>query len=199
MALVNPWLKLNLVMQPLPNRFGSDARRRNHRRGAELLEFTLTLLPLMALLTVTGDVAWSIFVKSCLQRAVRVGVREGVTLTGSQIAAGACLTDTVKGIVQQNSIGLLTGSSGLDKIKVRYFQPPLPTSSSDAVDVSNQTNGNTPGNIMQVSVEGYTLLALMPRIFSWREAPDSSSVTVNAVSADKIEPSRNPPCIGTAP
>ncbi len=88
------------------------------------------------MMTVLLDTGWAIFAESTLQRAVRIGVRTGVTLTASQMAAGACLTDTVKGIVQSNAFGLLNGSSGLAKIKVNYFLPPAPNSSSPATDVS---------------------------------------------------------------
>jgi hypothetical protein len=43
--------------------------------------------------------------------------------------------------VQQRSLGLLKGSSGLARIKVRYYQPPAPGSTGPAVDVSSQPNG----------------------------------------------------------
>jgi hypothetical protein len=105
----------------------------------------------------------------------------------------------VKTIVQQNAMGLLQGSSGLSKIKVNYFQPPPANSSAAATDVSTQTNGNAPGNIMQVSVRNFSLLALVPRIFSWKQSADLSPLVFSVYSADLIEPSRDPPCIGTAP
>jgi Flp pilus assembly protein TadG len=168
-------------------------------RGAEPLEFTLVLLPLFAMTTVLVDTAWGIFAKSTLQRAVRLGVRTGVTLTASQMAQGACLTDTVKSLVQQNSLGILNGSTGLAMIKVNYLQPPQPDSSAAAVDVSNQSTGDSPGNIMVVSVQNYSLIPLMPRVYSWHGTIDNSPLTINVSSADLIEPSRNVPCIGTAP
>jgi len=178
---------------------GGERRKRwCRRRGAEMLEFSLVFMPLMAMIGVTGDIAWSVFVKSTLQRAVRVGVRTGVTLTSGQMAQSACLTDTVKGIVQQNALGLLNGSAGLAKIKVNYFQPPLPNSTGAATDVSTQANGNTPGNIMQVKVLNFSLFPLLPRFYTWGQR-DQNPFVFTVVSADKIEPSRNPPCIGTAP
>jgi Flp pilus assembly protein TadG len=176
------------------------SRRRSARRGAELLEFTLVLLPLLAMVTVIVDTGWAIFAKGVLQRAVRVGVRNGVTITGTQAsAAGTCLTEMVKSTVQANAIGLLSGASGLAKIKVNYLQPPAPNSSGSVTDVSTSASGNTPGNIMQVSVQGFSLLPLMPRFFSWKTGPDTSPMTIAVYSADLIEPSRDPPCIGTAP
>jgi Flp pilus assembly protein TadG len=189
-----------MMEQPHDQRVSGGGRARwSRRRGSEMLEFTMVFLPLMGMLTVTADVAWSVFVKSTLQRAVRMGVRTGVTLTSGQMTNGACLTATVKGIVQDNSLGLLRGTSGLAKIKVNYFQPPLATSTAAAADVSTQANGNSPGNIMQVSVQSYSLIPLMPRVYQWNQPIDSNPLVFTVASADKIEPSRNPPCIGTAP
>jgi Flp pilus assembly protein TadG len=184
------------VMKSLRDR-GSG--RRKWRRGSELLEFTLAFLPLMMFLLTTVNVAWAVFAKSTLQRAVRMGVRSGVTLTSAQMTGGACLTDTVKATVQQNALGLLASSAGLAKIKVRYFQPPAPSSTAAATEVTTQLNGNQPGNIMEVSVEGFSLIPLVPRIFGWKDPPDNSPLMVNVSSADRIEPSRTPPCIGSAP
>jgi hypothetical protein len=105
----------------------------------------------------------------------------------------------VKSTVQANSMGLLSGATGLSKIKVNYLQPPAASSGAAATDVSTQADGNTPGNIMQVSVQNYSLLPLAPRIFDWHTAPDRTPMNLTVYSADRIEPSRNPPCIGTAP
>ena len=143
--------------------------------------------------------AWIIFAQATVVRAVRIAVRAGITLTASQMVSGACLTDTVKGIVQQNGLGFLKGTAGLAYIKVNYLLPPAPGSTAAAVDVSTLNSGNAPGNIMQVSVVNYSLKAFLPRMFTWKSAPDSSAFSVTASSADLIEPSRNPPCIGIAP
>ncbi len=179
-------------------------RRRRSRaqrcRGAEVLEFTFVFLPMMAMIILLIDVAWAVFVKATLEYAVRAGVRSGITITGSQASlAGSNLTSMVKKLVQGKSIGILRGSTGLAKIKVHYFQPPAEGSTAAAVDVSNQTWGNTPLYIMQVSVEGYVLPALVPRLFGLNQPMDASGTPIAAVSADLIEPSRDVPPIGTAP
>ena len=171
-------------------------------RGAEPLEFTLVLLPMLAMVTVLLDTSWAVYAKATLQRAVRIGVRTGITLTASQMATGACLTDTVKSAVQANSMGLLHGSSGLALIKVHYFQPPAINSTSAAADVSPNSDGDQPGNIMQVSVQGFSLVPLLPRIFNWNAAADKNPLVIQGVfSADLIESasSTDRPCIGTAP
>ena len=168
---------------------------RDRRRGSEAVEFTLVLMPLLILVLTLVDTAWAVFAKACLQRAVRIGVRTGVTLTASQMASGACLTDTVKGVVQQNALGLLNGSSGLAKLQVRYFQTPAPDSTGAVTDVSTQASGNQWGNIMQVSVVNYSLVPLSPRLFP----EDKSPLVITVRAADLIEPNSSPPCIGTAP
>src|ERR1039457_5523289 len=146
------------------------------RRGAEVLEFTFAFLPLMLMIIVLLDASWAIFVKSTLAFAVRSGVRLGITITGTQAtAAGSDLTSMVKANVQSNSLGLLSGATGLAKIKVNYLQPPAPGSTSAAVDVSGHSGGNTPLNIMQVSIPGYSLKPLIPRFFSWKTAIDNSA------------------------
>ena len=137
-----------------------------------------------------------------IARAVRIGVRTGITLTASQMATGACLTDTVKSTVQANAMGLLHGSSGLALIKVHYFEPPAVNSTSAATDVSADADGEQSGNIMQVSVENYSLVPLLPRIYNWKTAADTNPLVIQGVySADLIEPASvtDRPCIGTAP
>lgn len=179
-----------------------QAKRRRRRRGSELLEFTLVVVPLIAMITVLVDTAWSVFAESTLQRAVRLGVRTGVTLTASspQVTAAGDLTTAVKQEVQNNALGLLNGASNYAKIKVNYYLPPAPQSAGSATDVSGQTNGDAAGNIMKVSVQNYSLNPLMPRIYGPHFAIDNSALVIASVSsADIIEPSRNPPPIGTAP
>jgi Flp pilus assembly protein TadG len=169
------------------------------RKGAEILEFTLVLLPLLVIILVLLDTAWAIFAKSSLQYAVRLATRRGVTITAPQLTSGQCLTDVVKSTVQQNSFGMLTGDTKLALIKVNYFKPPAADSTDPVTDVSGQLDGNTPGNIMQVSVQGYSLMPLVPRIFNWSDKPERNPLLITVYAADRIEPARNPPCIGTAP
>ena len=189
-------------IEPRTARKSGRRPRAFRSRGAEPLEFTLVLLPLLAMITVLLDTSWAVYTKATLQRAVRIGVRVGITLTASQIATGACLTDTVKSTVQANAMGLLHGSSGLALIKVHYFQPPAVSSSGAATDVSANSDGDQAGNIMQVSVQNYSLLPLLPRIYNWKTRADTDPLVIQGVySADLIEPASvtDRPCIGTAP
>ena len=189
-------------IEPQTARKSGRRPRAFRSRGAEPLEFTLVLLPMLAMVTVLLDTSWAVYTKSTLQRAVRIGVRTGITLTASQMATGACLTDTVKSTVQANAMGLLHGSSGLALIKVHYFEPPAVNSTSAATDVSADADGDQSGNIMQVSVENYSLVPLLPRIYNWKTAADTNPLVIQGVySADLIEPASvtDRPCIGTAP
>lgn len=174
--------------------------RRSRTGGAEMLEFTLVFLPLLALILALLDIGWAVFAKSTLQYAVRVAVRKGITITGAQATlANSDLTTMVKDTVQANSLGLLAGSSGRAKIQVHYFLPPPQGSNSAPTDVSTQSNGNVPLNIMQVQVVNFSLGPLTPRIYSWNQAADKTPSTINVAAVDQIEPSRDVPPIGTAP
>ena len=132
--------------------------------------------------------------QATLQQAVRMAVRNGVTLTTAQVTTN--LTDTVKANVQAHSVGLLKGTTGLSYIKVHYFDANNPST-----DVSNKSWGNTAGNIMRVSVEGYPLNPLMARFWSWKGAVDNSAMAMTVYAADVIEPMSTSvtPAIGPAP
>ena len=52
---------------------------------------------------------------------------------------------------------------------------------------------------MQVSIEGFALSPLVPRLFTWRQAADKASTSIAATSYDLIEPSRDVPPKGVAP
>lgn len=151
------------------------------------------------MLLVIIDASWAIFAKSTLQYAVRTGVRYGITVTGTQAtAAGETLTQMVKATVQSNALGLLRGTTGLSYIQVHYLAQDS-TSSTGVTDVSTQSNGNAPGNIMQVEIVNFPLPALTVRIYGWLQKADSSATPINVVSADEIEPSGDVPPIGVAP
>jgi len=178
---------------------GRAGRNRDARRGSELIEYTFVLLPYLCMLYVLLDASWAIFAKAALQYAVRTAVRNGITITGAQAtAAGETLTQMVKDTAQNNAMGLLRGTSGRAYIQVHYYAEDS-TSSSGVSDVSTQTNGDQPGNIMQVSVSNYPLTSLFPRIYSWLTGADRNPANLTVVSADLIEPSGDTPPIGTAP
>jgi len=174
--------------------------RRQRCGGQELVEFSLTFLPFLAIVTVFLSVTWGIFAKSALQYAVKTAVRQGIT-KDKTATGGSDITSVVKGIVKQNSFGFLKDTS---LVHVHYYQPPLPGSTAAVTDVSTVTSGatqgNSAGNIMVVSIDNFKLPALMVRIYKWNDS-DKSATTINVSSADiieQIDPQNLAP-LGTAP
>jgi Flp pilus assembly protein TadG len=142
--------------------------RRRRQRGKALLESALIFLPLFAIIFAILDFGLVIFVKSTLQNAVREGARYAVTY---QLMSGMGHDLSIKTVVQQNSLGFLNGTTGLDKIKVRYYQP----------DTFVETTYNWPGNLVEISVEGYEWKWIVPL---WR-APGTLNVVARAL--DRME------------
>ena len=191
-----------VMKPPLPSQdppVRARLARNRSRRGAELIEFTLVMLPAFAMTGVLLNVSWGVYSKATLQRAVRVGVRRGVTVTGAQVPNGSSLTAMVKDTVQQNSMGMLSGDSKRQLIKVRYFKPPGAATSDPVTDVSANPDGNAAGNVMQVGIENFSLLPLVPMIFSFHGQPVNNPLVFSVYSADRIEPTRDRPPIGAAP
>jgi Flp pilus assembly protein TadG len=176
---------------------GTARSRWKSQQGSEAMEFTFVMVPLFIMLFFVLNIAWAVFVKTTLQRAVRIGVRNGITITS--VSAGSNLTDTVKGVVQSNALGLLNGATGLGYVRVHYFLPPAANSTNAPTDVSGALNADAGGNIMQVSVEGYSLFPFVPHLYGWNQAPDNNPMLINVYAADLIEPNRTPPPVGTAP
>jgi Flp pilus assembly protein TadG len=173
-----------------PLRSGGASRRAKSSKGAELLEFTLAFLPLTAIIFVLLDLSWGIYVKSTLVYAVHQGVRQGITIDGTQ-AGGTTLTSLVKNIVQRNALGLLPGSDGLSRIHVDFYR----ASGASLTTVTQAGGGLMAGDIIQVTIQGYSLPALAPRIYDWKTAPDKSATGISAVAADRIEPHSSLPAI----
>ena len=172
---------------------------RRKQSGAETVEFALALIPYLAIIGVLCDASWSIFAKATLQYAVRAATRQGITITGTQAtAAGETLTQMVKDTVQSSALGFLNGSAGRAYIQVHYLAQDA-TSPTGVSDVSTQANGNSPGNILQVSVTGYSVGALLPRIYGLFTPVDKSPALISVSAADRIEPSGDVPPIGSAP
>jgi hypothetical protein len=143
---------------------------KSRERGSTLIEFTLTLLPLLGLLMLTLDLAWVIFGWASVQEAVRRGVRYAIT----------CQSDaSIKSTVQQASLGFVTNSNS-GSISIHYYSPTNPSQELFGI------GSNCPGNIVRVTVSGISIGPLMP---IWR---DGTPLQLNASLADVVEP--NPVC-----
>ena len=125
---------------------------RSRERGSQVVELALVLLPLCALVFLILDIAWAFYVKATLQNAVREGVRYAIT---SQTMTGLGQDASIKAIVQQNAMGLLSGSSGAASIAIQYYLP------NSLAPVSG-LNSNQGGNVVEVYVQNYSLPPLGP-------------------------------------
>ncbi len=146
--------------------------------GAQIVEFGLVLLPLLAFVFLIIDVAWLCFAQATLQHAVQVGVRTAVT---SYVPSGSSGQDSyVKSVVQQNAMGFLNGSTGLSEITINYFSPSnlsLPLSGSGS---------NVGGNVIQVSVSNVPVSALGPILRT-----NAAHLQLQATASDIMESSPN--------
>ena len=120
------------------------SRKRNaSQRGNALVETTAIILPLLGLMFLIVDLSFALFTKATLQEAAEAGVRFAVT---TRLASGqSYLNDSIVQVVQQNALGLLNGANGACKISINYFNA-----------VTGQASGGTGGDVVQVSVAGYT-------------------------------------------
>ena len=130
------------------------------------------IVPFLALAFVTVDTAWALFVKSTLQHAVHEGVRYAVT---SRVSGGLGHVASIKAIVQNESLGLLTVSQANTLVSVHFLDPVTLT------DLGNGAGANQGGNLVEIAITGYSIAPLAPLLRSG----DGIPVTVKA--ADKME------------
>lgn len=148
----------------------SGGRARCRRRGATLVELALVLVPLLALIFAIMDFGFVIFLRSTFQHAAREGVRYAIT---GRTDAGTGQDASIKTRVQTNALGFLNGTTGAAKIFIRYYVP-----GTLAV-----TQSNAGGNIVEVSVEGYTWGWMAPLLRN-----GFPPLTIQARSSDRMEP-----------
>lgn len=139
--------------------------------GAELVEFSLVMIPMFGILFLVIDLSWMLFARATLQYAVREGVRYAVT---GQTMTGMGQDASVRSVVQQNSMGILAGSAGASEITIAYFDPNANLAS---------TSSNAGGNVVQVSVTGVNIFPMAPLFHS------GGPLSMTAVSADVVESS----------
>lgn len=143
-----------------------------------MLEFAFVALPFLALVLATVDFGMALFIRATMQHAVREGVRYAVTY---QTMSGKCQDASIKEIVRQQAMGFLNAEQTDNYVKVEYFLP----------ETLSPTSDNSPGNIVEVSVDGYQYKWICPL---WRAA---TPMTVLVRSSDRMEglPGGNPkPC-----
>lgn len=127
------------------------AARSRRSGGQALVESAFTFLPLLALIMGITDFGMMIFRWSTLQNAVREGCRYAVTF---QVDASGHQDTSIKNNVAYYTLGFAKTTDTPATIIVKYFNP---TTFAQIV-----TNGNKPGNIVQVSVQGVAFSWLAP-------------------------------------
>ena len=142
-----------------------------YRRGAAMFEIAMALVPFLALSFAIFDFAMPIFIRTMLTNAVREGTRYAITY---QTRTGLTQSQSIQQVVQEQSVGFLSGSTGLNLIKVRFYSP------TTFVEQTG-SNRNAGGNIVEVSVEGYSWKYMLPL---WRS---SAPVQIHATSSDRLE------------
>jgi Flp pilus assembly protein TadG len=147
--------------------------RRRHSRGNTTLEAALVLGPLFMLLFAIIDFSVAILVKNTLQASVREGVRYAVT--GQTIAGAGGQDNSIKKVVQQNSLGFLTASNA-SLIGITYYDP-------KTLATVSGTNSNAAGNVVQISVNNFSWAWMVPY------ARSATALQMTAISADMVEPS----------
>jgi Flp pilus assembly protein TadG len=146
------------------------------------VEGALILLPLFAILLAIIDFSMALFLRATMQNAVREGVRFAVTY---QTFSGMCQDASIRKVVKDSAAGFLSAASYDTNIKVRYYAPANLT-----LEVTG-ANSNSPGNVVEIGVEGYTYSWIAPL---WRT---SSPFNINVYAADRMEGlpgGVSPPC-----
>src|ERR1700724_1764216 len=90
------------------------------RRGAELVEVSLILVPLLGLTFLLLDISMIIFQRSTFQHAAREGVRYAITGAND---TGPCQDDSIKAVVKKNAVGFLSSTVAAATIHVHFINP----------------------------------------------------------------------------
>jgi Flp pilus assembly protein TadG len=152
--------------------YTENRSRRARQGGNAMLEGALALPPLLMLLFATIDFSIAILVKNTVQSAVREGVRYAVT---GQTVGGLGQDESIRTVVENNSLGFLNSSNGDSLISITYYNP-------TTLAAVNGIGSNAPGNIVQVQVTGLSWAWMVPY------ARSSAPLQISATSMDMVEP-----------
>ncbi len=150
-----------------------SGRKGRGESGSVLVEFSLVIVPFLALMFLTMDVAWVLFGWASLQEGVREGVRWGVT--GQLLAPNTGLDSSIKQMVNLCSFGFAPTT------RVQYFSP------LTMAEVTGQPGATTGGNLIKVT-STITLKSLMP-IWQTNNRVAAWPVNLTAASSDVMEES----------
>lgn len=132
-----------------------NSKRRRTQAGSTLVEFSLLILPLLALLFMIVDVAWFIFGWACIQEGAREGVRYAITGSGQ---AETSLDAAITAVVIQNSFGF-ANSNG---IAVHYYPSNGYSASGTPAALDGSAGATAVGNVVTVVVPSLSLQSFGP-------------------------------------
>jgi Flp pilus assembly protein TadG len=158
-------------------------RKRARQGGNTLVEMALVMTPFFALTLSIIELALPIFLKSTFVDAAREGCRYGITFqTTYNGSSYSSQTAAITAVVEANSSGFLN-SSNANLINVTYYN------STSFAQVTG-SGANADGNILMVSISGYTYNWINP--INWFYGSTNFSITGNpltlsASSMDRLE------------
>jgi Flp pilus assembly protein TadG len=139
------------------------------RRGSSVLEFALVSVLFLSIVFVTFNFFFWVYAKAALHNAVREGVRYAIT---GRTKPSMGQDNAIKSVVADNAFGLLSSPSDAAKISVDYY----------SADGSGTSADNSAGNIVMISVRGYTPPTIAP-VFGF-----SLPIRLTVRAIDKVEP-----------
>ena len=152
----------------------STARNRR-RSGNTLLEMVFTMLPTFAIVLGFFNICLVLFQWATLQNAVREGCRYAITY---QTQTGMNQDASISAVVQQYAMNMVTTTDTTPHIFVNYYSP-----SNLNTPIPYASGGNTPGNVVEVSVQNFTWTWLAPLSGTYN-GNSRSPFTINVYSSD---------------
>lgn len=156
----------------MQDRIPLSQKRRRKSGGQTIVESSLTMLPLFALILGTADFGFMIFRWTTLQNAVREGVRYAVTF---QVDSSGHQDTSIEDQVQTYAMGFVKTADNPQTIYVKYYNPVTLT--------QVVSGGNVPGNLVTVSVQNKLFAWLTPLSGTFQARP-TTGLTLNVTSSD---------------
>lgn len=158
----------------------NSARRRRQSGGQALVESVFTVLPTFAIICAFADFGLALFRWNTLQNAVREGCRYAITF---QTQTGMGQDASIQSVVEQYAFGFVKAADSPQHIFVNYYSP------ANLNTAINPPGGNSPGNVVTVSVQNvsWQWLAPLSGSLAWGQAIRSTTAPTFAVySADVL-------------
>ena len=147
------------------------AKTRSGQRGNTILESAFIMTPFFVLMLGVVDFSTTIFLKSTLQNSVNQAVRYAAT---GQTLPGLCHEASIRKVIQDNSLGLLSKDNE-SLVNVNYY------SLADLSQPIAGPHGTDAGNVVEVSIRNYAWGWLAPI------GGSGNSAMITVFAADRME------------